>query len=105
MPWGRKLHDCAGMRDSDLRRSFFSAHPMKLATFRLAGRRFVGLVSYDGNSVAALSFNADERGALALVEHLIAGKPLPEVTSPALALSAVQLEAPIPRPRRNVFCV
>lgn len=78
---------------------------MKLATFRLAGRRFVGLVSYDGASVAALNLTADERGALAMVEHLVAGKPLPEVTSPALALSAVQLEAPIPRPRRNVFCV
>ncbi len=78
---------------------------MKLATFRLAGRRFVGLVSYDGNSIAALSFNADERGAQAVVELLAAGKPLPDVTTPALAFSAVQLEAPIPRPRRNVFCV
>jgi 2-keto-4-pentenoate hydratase/2-oxohepta-3-ene-1,7-dioic acid hydratase in catechol pathway len=78
---------------------------MKLATFRLAGRRFVGLVSYDGNSIAALSFNADERGALPMVESLAAGKPLPEVSTPALALSAVQLEAPIPRPRRNIFCV
>jgi 2-keto-4-pentenoate hydratase/2-oxohepta-3-ene-1,7-dioic acid hydratase in catechol pathway len=78
---------------------------MKLATFRLAGRRFVGLVSYDTTSIAALSFAADERGALVMVETLVAGKPLPEVTSPALALSAVQLDAPIPRPRRNVFCV
>jgi 2-keto-4-pentenoate hydratase/2-oxohepta-3-ene-1,7-dioic acid hydratase in catechol pathway len=78
---------------------------MKLATFRLAGRRFVGLVSYDGSSVAALNFTADERGALAMVEQLVAGKALPGVASPALALSAVQLEAPIPRPRRNVFCV
>ena len=78
---------------------------MKLATFRLAGRRFVGLVSYNTTTVAALSFAADERGALAMVEHLVAGKSLPEVTSPALALSAVQLDAPIPRPRRNVFCV
>jgi 2-keto-4-pentenoate hydratase/2-oxohepta-3-ene-1,7-dioic acid hydratase in catechol pathway len=78
---------------------------VKLATFRLAGRRFVGLVSYDATNVAALAFTADERGALALVEHLVSGKVLPEVTSPALALSAVQLEAPIPRPRRNVFCV
>jgi 2-keto-4-pentenoate hydratase/2-oxohepta-3-ene-1,7-dioic acid hydratase in catechol pathway len=78
---------------------------MKLATFRLAGRRFVGIASYDGASVAALSFTADDRGALAIIEHLTAGKPLPEVTSPALALSAVQLEAPIPRPRRNLFCV
>jgi 2-keto-4-pentenoate hydratase/2-oxohepta-3-ene-1,7-dioic acid hydratase in catechol pathway len=78
---------------------------MKLATFRLAGRRFVGLVSYDGSNVAALSFNADERGALPVVEQLVAGKPLPGVTSPALALSAVQLDAPVPRPRRNVFCV
>jgi len=78
---------------------------MKLATFRLAGRRFVGLVSYDGASVAALSFNADERGAAAVIELLAAGQPLPEATSPALALSAVQLEAPVPRPRRNLFCV
>jgi 2-keto-4-pentenoate hydratase/2-oxohepta-3-ene-1,7-dioic acid hydratase in catechol pathway len=78
---------------------------MKLATFRLAGRRFVGVVSYDRASIAALSFQADERGALAVVEHLVAGRSLPEVTSPALALGAVQLEAPIPRPRRNVFCV
>jgi len=78
---------------------------MKLATFRLAGRRFVGLVSYNTTTVAALSFAADERGALAMVEQLVAGKSLPEVTSPALALSAVQLDAPIPRPRRNVFCV
>ena len=78
---------------------------MKLATFRLAGRRFVGVVSYDRTSVAALSFNADERGALAMVEQICAGKSLPEVTSPALALSAVQFDAPIPRPRRNIFCV
>jgi 2-keto-4-pentenoate hydratase/2-oxohepta-3-ene-1,7-dioic acid hydratase in catechol pathway len=78
---------------------------MRLATFRLAGRRFVGVVSYDGASVAALSFNADARGALAIIEHLAAGKGLPAVTSPALTLSAVQLEAPIPRPRRNIFCV
>jgi 2-keto-4-pentenoate hydratase/2-oxohepta-3-ene-1,7-dioic acid hydratase in catechol pathway len=78
---------------------------MKLATFRLAGRRFVGIVSYDGKSVAALSLNADERGAQSVVELLASGKPLPEVTTPALALSAVQLEAPIPRPRRNLFCV
>lgn len=78
---------------------------MRLAAFRLAGRRFVGLVSYDGSSVAVLSFNADERGAAALVEQLAAGKPLPEASSPALSLSAVQLEAPIPRPRRNLFCV
>jgi 2-keto-4-pentenoate hydratase/2-oxohepta-3-ene-1,7-dioic acid hydratase in catechol pathway len=78
---------------------------MKLATFRLAGRRFVGLVSYDRASVAALTFQADERGALGIVEHLVAGRSLPEVTTPALALGAVQLEAPIPRPRRNVFCV
>ena len=78
---------------------------MRLATFRLAGRRFVGVVSYDGASVAALSFNADDRGALAIVEQIGAGKGVPAVTSPALALSAVQLEAPIPRPRRNIFCV
>jgi 2-keto-4-pentenoate hydratase/2-oxohepta-3-ene-1,7-dioic acid hydratase in catechol pathway len=78
---------------------------MKLATFRHAGRRCVGLVSYDRTSVAPLALAADERGAAAVVELLAAGKPLPEVAGPALALAAVQLEAPIPRPRRNIFCV
>jgi 2-keto-4-pentenoate hydratase/2-oxohepta-3-ene-1,7-dioic acid hydratase in catechol pathway len=78
---------------------------MKLATFRLAGRRFVGLVSYDRASIATLAVPADERGVVAVIEQLAAGKPLPDVATPALALSAVQLEAPIPRPRRNLFCV
>jgi 2-keto-4-pentenoate hydratase/2-oxohepta-3-ene-1,7-dioic acid hydratase in catechol pathway len=78
---------------------------MKLATFRLAGRRFVGLVSYDRASIATLAVPADERGVVAVIEQLVAGKPLPDVSTPALALSAVQLEAPIPRPRRNLFCV
>jgi 2-keto-4-pentenoate hydratase/2-oxohepta-3-ene-1,7-dioic acid hydratase in catechol pathway len=41
---------------------------------------------------------------LALVERLAAGTALP-ATGPAIPLAQVTLEAPLPRPRRNIFCV
>jgi len=44
------------------------------------------------------------RGALAIVELLVAGRPMPRTGAP-VAVDAVQLVAPLPRPRRNLFCV
>ncbi len=44
------------------------------------------------------------RGALALIEQLAAGKALPPVER-TLPLDAVRLLAPLPRPRRNLWCV
>ena len=41
---------------------------------------------------------------MALVERLAAGTALP-ATGPAIPLAQVTLEAPLPRPRRNIFCV
>lgn len=80
---------------------------MKLATFRHEGRRQVGVVD-------------PARGAVWPVDALL-GEPIPGMLElihawgrvrdrlsprgPALELAAVALDAPIPRPARNVFCV
>jgi 2-keto-4-pentenoate hydratase/2-oxohepta-3-ene-1,7-dioic acid hydratase in catechol pathway len=44
-------------------------------------------------------------GALALVEAMAEGAAVPKPSGAALPLSAVKLDAPIPVPRRNIFCV
>jgi 2-keto-4-pentenoate hydratase/2-oxohepta-3-ene-1,7-dioic acid hydratase in catechol pathway len=79
---------------------------MRIATYRHQNRRAVGRLSRDGQALEAFAFGAEEgrRGALALVERLAAGSVLPP-TGPAIPLSEVTLEAPLPRPRRNIFCV
>jgi 2-keto-4-pentenoate hydratase/2-oxohepta-3-ene-1,7-dioic acid hydratase in catechol pathway len=79
---------------------------MKIAAFLLHGVPTVGLLSADGLSVQpfALSAHAAVRGALPIVEALSHGDALPVLLSP-VALADVQLTAPLPRPRRNIFCV
>ena len=80
---------------------------MRLATFRWGGRRQAGCVSEDGQSVTPLGLgeHGERRGALAIIERLAAGDPLPRASGPRLPLSAITLEAPIPAPRRNIFCI
>lgn len=77
---------------------------MKIATFIDAGRRAVGRVDPAANTVEPLAVDA-ALGAQALIERLARGEPLPGPLGTPLALDRVQLEAPLPRPRRNVFCV
>ncbi len=79
---------------------------MKIAAYLDRGRPAVGIVSSDLLSVLPLALPESElaRGALPVVEMLAAGAPLPATGAP-VALDAVQLRAPIPRPRRNIFCV
>ena len=77
---------------------------MKLASFLWGGKRHVGVLSSDGRELTPLDFDA-ARGVLGLVEHLSAGKDMPGASNPRLALAAVQLDAPLPRQRRNLFCV
>ncbi len=75
---------------------------MKLAVFDWKGGRHVGRVSADGTTVTRLDLPAgaaDEAGVTCLI-----GKPMPK-DAEELALSDVILQAPVPRPRRNVFCV
>lgn len=79
---------------------------MKIAAYRYQGQAGVGRVSADGQQVEPFQLSAEQAalGALPLVEAQAAGRALPP-TGQAIALQQVQLTAPIPRPRRNVFCV
>ena len=79
---------------------------MKIAAYLQQGRPGVGIVSSDLLSIAPLQLATDELalGALPVIERLAAGQGLPATGAP-LAIAAVQLTAPIPRPRRNIFCV
>ncbi|USX19581.1 fumarylacetoacetate hydrolase family protein [Oxalobacteraceae bacterium OTU3REALA1] len=79
---------------------------MQLATYQLDGRRFVGLISDDRQSVSPLELpqNVAATGVLAVIELLAKGQELPASGS-ALPLASVRLEAPLPQPRRNLWCV
>jgi 2-keto-4-pentenoate hydratase/2-oxohepta-3-ene-1,7-dioic acid hydratase in catechol pathway len=78
---------------------------VRIATYQFQGQRQIGQVSPDGQSVRAFDVEASlaERGALALIEHQDWRKVA--VQAQSVPLSQVKLEAPIPKPRRNVFCV
>ncbi|GFO57305.1 hypothetical protein GMSM_43120 [Geomonas sp. Red276] len=78
---------------------------MRIATFWYDGMRLVGRVSTDGSMITQffLGGRGHEVGALALMERLSAGECL-EQGAP-LPLSEVRLDAPLPHPRRNIFCI
>jgi len=80
---------------------------MRLATFQLDGQRRIGTVSSDGRSVQPLAASPDEaaRGLLPLLQRLDAGQGLPQADGAAVSIDAVRLEAPLPRPLRNLWCV
>ena len=80
---------------------------MKLATYTIQGHQRVGLVSADGLSVQALVLSKEEHalGVLALVDRHASGLAFPEIHPDLVALDQVKLLAPVPKPRRNIFCV
>jgi 2-keto-4-pentenoate hydratase/2-oxohepta-3-ene-1,7-dioic acid hydratase in catechol pathway len=78
---------------------------MRIASWSWGGRSHVGLVSADGSEATPLAVDDPERGALSLVRSLSSGGSLPREAGPRLPLSALTLRAPLPRPRRNLFCV
>jgi 2-keto-4-pentenoate hydratase/2-oxohepta-3-ene-1,7-dioic acid hydratase in catechol pathway len=78
---------------------------MQIATFRSGGRRRVGQLSADGNSIRPFDFGADAEalGVLTVIERGIrADSPS---LGQAIPTAGLAFEAPIPRPRRNIFCV
>jgi 2-keto-4-pentenoate hydratase/2-oxohepta-3-ene-1,7-dioic acid hydratase in catechol pathway len=79
---------------------------MKIVAYRLKGRSGVGLVSADLQQVQPFDLPEalSNLGAQALIEMQARGDSLPALL-PALALSEVQIIAPLPKPRRNIFCV
>ena len=79
---------------------------MKIAAYLDQGRPGVGIVSSDLLSVLPLELSAADAalGALAMVE--LHGRRQGHALDRApVAMDAVQLTAPLPRPRRNLFCV
>jgi len=79
---------------------------MKIAAFLLQGQPGVGIVSADLASVQPFDLSLPERtlGALPVIERLADGRGLPALL-PAIAMNALSLTAPLPKPRRNIFCV
>lgn len=79
---------------------------LRIATYWWGGKRCVGRLSADGRDVQSLALGplAERRGALALIEAMAEGKPAPRPSGPKLPLAAIRLDAPIPLPRRNIFC-
>ncbi len=75
---------------------------MKIATYRVGSERRVGLIDEARQTVSPFDLPQVEarQGILALIDRSI----LPRVLSP-MPLKEAVLEAPIPRPRRNIFCV
>lgn len=76
---------------------------MKIAACTYEGKRYVGQVFDKTNTIRffQLSDQAHLAGALALVTH---NAPI-ELSAQDIPLSQVRLIAPIPQPRRNIFCV
>ena len=78
---------------------------MRIATFRAGGRRRVGQLSADGTTIRPfdLGTEAEALGALPVIERgLRADSPS---LGPSIPTAGLAFDAPIPRPRRNIFCV
>jgi 2-keto-4-pentenoate hydratase/2-oxohepta-3-ene-1,7-dioic acid hydratase in catechol pathway len=75
---------------------------LRIATYKIAGERRVGAVDERKQTVAA--FDLPRADAEVGVSALVGMSTLPPLLAPT-RLKEVTLEAPIPRPRRNVFCV
>jgi 2-keto-4-pentenoate hydratase/2-oxohepta-3-ene-1,7-dioic acid hydratase in catechol pathway len=75
---------------------------LRIATFHISGERRVGIVDDRQQSVQPFDLSVEEAkaGLLALIER----EKLPPTLNP-ISLREVTLEAPIPLPRRNIFCV
>lgn len=76
---------------------------MRIATIVHQGQRHVGRLSADGLRLELFDIDGT-RGALPLAEAAAAGAPLPALRG-SVALADVQLIAPLPTPRRNLWCV
>jgi len=80
---------------------------LRIATFEWMGRRQVGIVDADGTHVRPLQLDADQarRGALSFIEDAARNGRAPIAQGPSVPIADVVLEAPLPRPRRNLFCI
>jgi 2-keto-4-pentenoate hydratase/2-oxohepta-3-ene-1,7-dioic acid hydratase in catechol pathway len=79
---------------------------MKIVAYHLNGQPGVGVVSSDLQQIQPFDLPHAQRalGALTLVEMQSRGEALPALLA-ALPIAGVQIIAPLPKPRRNIFCV
>jgi 2-keto-4-pentenoate hydratase/2-oxohepta-3-ene-1,7-dioic acid hydratase in catechol pathway len=75
---------------------------LKIATFQVGGERRVGVVDDARQTISPFDLSQEE--AEKGVATLIGRSKLPAVLN-AMPLREVTLEAPIPKPHRNIFCV
>jgi 2-keto-4-pentenoate hydratase/2-oxohepta-3-ene-1,7-dioic acid hydratase in catechol pathway len=80
---------------------------MKIVAYEIDGRPGIGELSADETRIVPLRVNAAlaRDGVLGLIEENLDVHGGIERDDNELAIAAVQLRAPIPRPRRNIFCV
>jgi 2-keto-4-pentenoate hydratase/2-oxohepta-3-ene-1,7-dioic acid hydratase in catechol pathway len=80
---------------------------MKLAAYMWGGERHVGMVINEGRDIQPFALTREQanKGVLTLIEMQATGESLPALVGTRLPISAVQLDAPIPQPRRNLLCV
>ena len=74
---------------------------MRLVTIHHQGRRRVGRLTTDGKDIELFDIDG-RRGALEIIERRSA--PLPAIND-RIALADATLIAPLPEPRRNLWCV
>lgn len=73
---------------------------MKFITFRHEGTTRTGVLNADSAQITPL---ANGEGLVDVIEAW--GQGAPEFAQTTLSLEEVELLAPIPRPRRNIFCI
>lgn len=80
---------------------------MRIAAYVHNNATHVGLVSPDGEQVTPFKVTSEvaARGAQVVIDAIAAGAELPALESGSVPLSSVQLTAPLPMPRRSVWCV
>jgi 2-keto-4-pentenoate hydratase/2-oxohepta-3-ene-1,7-dioic acid hydratase in catechol pathway len=76
---------------------------VRLATVLYQGRPRVGRLDSDAKRLQLYAVDG-ERGALPLIEATAAGRALP-ASAETIDFDPATLVAPLPRPRRNLFCV
>ena len=79
---------------------------MKIVAFDRDGVPGVGVLSDDGASVSPYQVAPEVAagGVQFLADMAAEGKPAP-ATGDAIAMAGLKLRAPMPRPKRNIFCV
>ena len=78
---------------------------MRLATWTWGGRHYVGSVSACGRDATPLAVAEPVLGVQGLIDLLSRGESLPPAMGARLPVDVITLRAPLPRPRRGLFCV